>query len=199
MHKHTRLVVLLSAPVLLSFVALAGCEQKKNESAPSPPITAAPSAPSSGALPGSSEKTEAPLPKASAGAEEAPNGLAGTWEGTYEAKKGSVEMPPKVADKVRTSDDGKVATGKGTITLTVSADGELKGKTEGALGAATLSGKAEGKAMTGQFFPDDALGKLAMFGILQATLEGDHVGGRIRVSSGDAAIIREAIITLKKK
>src|SRR5262245_17952538 len=46
----------------------------------------------------------AAAPKASA--EEAPQ-VSGTWEGTYHAKKGSVDMPPKVKDAIRAADDGK--------------------------------------------------------------------------------------------
>ncbi len=50
----------------------------------------------------------------------------GTWEGRYDAKKGSVVLPPKVKDAARQKDDGKQVTGAGTVTPTIEASGELK-------------------------------------------------------------------------
>lgn len=186
---------------LACLATLTACENKQNDNAP-PTTNPTTTTPAPVASASASGKTETPEPKASASAEatsETPKSLVGTWEGTYEAKKGSVEMPPKVKDKVRDKDDGKAAAGKGTITLTISKDGELKGKTEGALGTATLTGKTEANEIRASLFPDDATAKQAMFGIVTAKLEDNHIKGIIRVANGDASIVREAPINLEQK
>jgi hypothetical protein len=184
---------------VIAFCSLA-CEKddaREGRGAPSALPSVAPPDPSSAAVP--SGKTPAP----SASAAESPaetNGLSGTWEGKYDAKKGDVEMPGKVKDKVRTKDDGKTAIGPGKITLTIKSDGELEGKTEGALGAGTLKGKkVDDDEVSGQFFPDDSLGKQAMYGMFEGKRKEGAIVGRIRVTSGDVTIVREAEFELKKQ
>jgi len=179
---------------LVASLSLVACEKSGNEGG-------APPAPSAAPAPVPSGKTAevAPTASATAAAPVEPPGLAGTWEGRYDAKKGEVEMPPKFKDKVRSKDDGKMALGPGTLSITIGPDGELKGKTEGALGAAALSGKVEGDDVRATFFPEDALAKDAMFGIVQGKRKDDKIVARIRVASGDASVVREAEIELKKK
>ncbi|HVK66115.1 MAG TPA: hypothetical protein VM694_16645 [Polyangium sp.] len=185
---------------LIACLSLVACEKSGNEggSPPAPSIAAAPAVPSGKTAEGA-PSAAAPSPSASAAAPAEPPGLVGTWEGRYDAKKGEVEMPPKVKDKVRAKDDGKMAMGPGTLSVTIGSDGELKGKTSGALGAAALSGKVEGDEVRATFFPDDAVSKEAMFGIVQGKRKDDKIVGRIRVASGDASVVREAEIELKKK
>jgi len=151
------------------------------------------------AAPGSSAAVSA-LPSASVVHVDEKNASGvGTFEGRYEAKRGEVEIPPKVKDKVRGNDDGKVAVGAGKISVTIGADGVILGKVEGALGAASLAGGVEGEDIRAAFTPDDVLSARAMFGFLDGKLSGDHLKGRIRVSNGDASVVREADIDLKKK
>ena len=45
-------------------------------------------------------------------------------------------MPARVEDKVRSKDDGKMAIGAGTVTLTVRKELDVDGSSEGALGSA---------------------------------------------------------------
>lgn len=150
---------------------------------------------------GSSGKTAASAaPSASAAAENAPdNVLVGTWEGSYDAKKGAVEMPPRVQDKVRRKDDGKQAIGPGKVSITINKDLEVEGTTDGALGKAQLRGKVEGDDLRVQFFPADPLDKQAMFGIVSGARKDDRIEARIRVTSGDVTVVREADIVLRKK
>lgn len=151
---------------------------------------------------GSSEKTPAPapLPSASAAAENGSDSvLVGTWEGRYDAKKGEVVMPARVEDKVRSKDDGKTALGPGTITITINKDLELSGSSEGALGRAKLRGKVEGDEVRSAFDPVDVLDKGGMYGIVSGKRKDDRIEAKIRVASGDATVVREADIVLKKK
>ena len=154
------------------------------------------------AAPSSSEKTASPspAPSASAAAEIAADSvLIGTWEARYDAKKGEVGMPPRVEDKARAKDDGKIAIGAGTITIIVRKDLELEGTSEGALGSAKLRGKVEGDDVRAAFDPVDVQDKHGMFGIVSGKRKGDQIEARIRVASGDALVVREADIVLRRK
>jgi hypothetical protein len=121
----------------------------------------------------------------------------GSWNGTYDAKKGTVVLPKDVKEKSK--DDGKTATGPGTVTLTVAPDGELKGTSNGALGNAKLTGTVEGTMVRASVFPDDPTAPNAMTGVLVGELKGNSIQGVIRVAGPDATLVRESPIELKKK
>jgi hypothetical protein len=123
----------------------------------------------------------------------------GAWSGKYDAKKGSVTLPPKVKDKALAADDGKASSGAGTVDLTVSEGGELKGKASGALGACTLVGRAEDGMIRATVNPDDPRAPNAMTGVLVGKLTGDKIVGELRVAGPDATVVRESKIELTKK
>jgi hypothetical protein len=125
--------------------------------------------------------------------------LVGTWEGSYNAKKGSVELPAKVKDKTRSRDDGVTAVGPGTVSLTITPEGELSGKLSGALGAATLRGTVEGDMVRASVFPDEPAAPSAMTGVLVGMRKEGAIRGEIRVAGPDASIVRESPIELKRK
>ncbi|AUX26592.1 uncharacterized protein SOCEGT47_071620 [Sorangium cellulosum] len=108
-------------------------------------------------------------------------------------------LPPKVKDVVRKKDDGKLATGKGTVTLTIEPSGELKGKAKGALGDASLVGKTEDGMVRASVFPDDPRAPNAMTGILVGKLKGEVIEGELRVTGPDAMLVRESPVTLRKR
>jgi hypothetical protein len=158
-----------------------------NTSSPASPSAAAPSGAGS-ARPSQSSNAapESPSP-------------AGTWEGSYNAKKGSVGVPPKVKDKARARDDGATAIGAGTVTLTITPDGDISGKTSGALGDATLRGKVDGEMVGASVFPDNPAAPSAMTGVLVGMFKDGVIRAEIRVSGPDATIVRESTIELKRK
>ena len=125
--------------------------------------------------------------------------LAGEWEGAYDAKKGAVEMPAGVKDPGHAADDGKALSGAGTVKITVTADGEVNGKSEGALGKATIRGKMDGKMLRASFVPDDLSSKTAMTGVLVGPLKDGVVQAELRVAGGDALTVRHANFQIKKK
>lgn len=145
----------------------------------------------------STHSTASASPAASAAAET--GAIAGTWEGTYDAKKGTVEMPAKVKDKARAKDDGKTSTGSGSVTLTISSDGEITGNAKGALGDATLRGKVEGAMVRASVFPDNPTSPSAMTGVLVGMLKDGAIRAELRVAGPDALIVRESAIELKRK
>ncbi len=191
----SRTLVALSAALSL----LAACNQAPDR----PDKDAPPTRPATGgaSAQGSASPAPAASPSAAATAAPAPGTLGGTWEGRYEAKKGTIEMPPKVKDKARAADDGKAMAGPGKVEITVSPAGEVHGKASGALGDATLTGKVdvEGGVLRASWFPVDPGVNNAMTGVLIGQLKGATIQGTIRVAGPDATLVREAAIDLQRK
>lgn len=187
---------------LVTFGALViACDKPASDNSARTQSSAEPLAVSSSA-PSSSEKTSSAgaAPSASAAADNAADSVfVGTWEGRYDAKKGDVGMPPRVEDKVRNKDDGKSAIGAGTVTITISKSLELEGSSEGALGASKIRGKVDVEEIRASFDPADVLDKHGMYGIISGKRNGDRIEARIRVANGDATVVREAEVVLKKK
>lgn len=195
-----------SAPALLlsfAIALLAACEESPprpgEPERPAPP----PLQPSAAVAPPAASSAAAELPSAGAPGDTGdPKGTPawqGTWEGRYDAKKGSVVLPPKIKDAVRQKDDGKQVTGPGTVTLTIEPSGELKGTAKGALGDATLVGKIEDGMVRASVFPEDPRAPNAMTGILVGELKENVIDGRLRVTGPDAMLVRESPVELKKK
>ncbi|EYF06682.1 hypothetical protein [Chondromyces apiculatus] len=176
-----------------------GCDDQ-----PPPAPTAPPSPPASTAPLPSSSAALAPAPgttTTAAASAAAPEGtiLAGVWEGAYDAAKGQIELPARIKDKQRKKDDGKIATGSGKITLTVDADGTLKGQSRGALGDASITGRMEGDILRASVTPDDPHAPQAMSGILVGKKEGDVLRANLRVAGPDALLVRESKVELRRK
>ena len=125
--------------------------------------------------------------------------LAGTWEGAYDAKKGRVDMPSGVKDPGHAAEDGKRASGPGLVRLTVTADGDVTGKSQGALGNASVRGKMDGKMLRAQFVPDEPAAPGAMTGVLVGPLKDGVVMAELRVAGSDALVVRQANFQIKKK
>ena len=118
--------------------------------------------------------------------------------GSYEAKLAAVRTP---ADAPKFDDVVAGALGAGEIAMELPAgDGEITGKTSGALGAQVFRGMLEAGWLGGVLRGE---GDNAMWGYLDATVTGAGdariVVGTLRVSSGDGRVVRESAFTLKKK
>lgn len=184
--------------LLAAAIVLAGCEDHAPPSKDPPPRPGAASAAASdsAAAPGSAA---APAISASAAAPKGESDLAGTWEGAYEAKKGVISLPPKVKDKALAADDGKKASGAGTIEITIADTGEVKGSGKGALGVSTITGKIEETMLRATLLPEDPRAPGAMTGVLVGTRKGDVIKAEIHAAGPDATVVREASFELKKK
>jgi hypothetical protein len=182
--------------VLLAAALLGACGRDAPDKPPQdpPPRPAAASAsPAPSAAP-------APPPTVSAGvAAPGLDAIAGAWEAPYDAKKGTLELAPKVKGKEVGADDGKTAVGAGKIEITIAPNGDVRGKGSGALGASTLTGRAEGGMLRATLFPDDLRAKNAMTGVLIGVIKGDAIHAEIHVAGPDGTMVREAQIELKKK
>jgi hypothetical protein len=190
-----------AARIALTLLFAAGCQSSPDQpnKTPPPPSSASEAASASATPPPSASASSSPAATQSASAAHAT--IAGTWQGDYDAKKGSVEMPPKVKDKTRSSDDGKTMAGAGKVEIVIAPDGNVRGKASGALGDATLSGTIDdnGSVLRASWFPDEPTAPNAMTGVLIGFLKDGEIRGEIRVAGPDASIVREAKINLKRK
>jgi hypothetical protein len=187
------------AVTLLALSAL-GCESKPDLPEKGPPplpphpgaagSVAAPAAPARG---GPAASIAVPAP--------GETGLAGTWEGSYDARKGAVVLPDRVKDKTRGKDDGKLMSGPGKVELTIAPSGEVRGKATGALGEARLTGKLDeaGTYLSVSWYPEDATRPNAMTGVLLGPIKDGVITAMIRVAGPDAVLVREAKVELKKR
>jgi hypothetical protein len=160
--------------------ALMGCKAHASDAAPAPSASSAP------ALAPASAAAEAPKAKP---------WFAGGFAGDYQAKQVPVDV--KVgAVREWASDDGKLSTGPGKLTLQIADDGVVDGSTEGALGASHLTGKVEEDTLRAQLSPNDETG---LRGVLVASRDGDGFKGSIQASTGDSLRVRQATVELKKQ
>ena len=186
-------------------LALVACnsapDRPDKDPPPRPPASTLASTPGSATPPAASGSASgsAPGPASATAPQGEASSLAGTWEGSYDAKKASVSLPPKVKDKGLAGDNGKTAVGAGSIELFIGQNGEVRGKGRGALGACTLTGRAEEGMVRATLMPDDPRAEGAMTGVLVGALKGDAIHGELHVAGPDATLVREATIELKKK
>ena len=165
--------------VLLVLALVAGCKTEPKE--------AAPVASASAAAPAAAPAAVAEPAKAA--------WFVGEFIGQYEAKLAPVEI--KVgAVREWGKDDGKASSGPGKLSFKVAEDGSVDGTSEGALGAAHVTGKVEEDTLRIQFDPSDDAG---LHGVLVASRDGDGFKGSINASSGDSLRVRQAAIELKKQ
>lgn len=113
--------------------------------------------------------------------------LEGTWEGRYRAERASPTLAKTVKDRAWALDDGKRATGEGTIRIVVGRDGEVGGSVDGPLGPADLVGVAEAARLVASVVPR---GGDSFAGVVEATAQGDVMEVVLRAADGTAETVR---------
>ncbi len=187
---------------LVLTAALLGCnpapDQPRDAPHPLPPASSSAAAPPASAAPlAITHDISSALD--SGAASPAPGELEGAWEGHYEARKGTLTLPPKVKDKALATDDGKTAAGRGSIDLVILPGGDIRGKMNGALGAAAITGKVEGAMIRAVVRPDDPLAPNAMTGIFIGQRKGETIACEVHVAGPDGTMIRESTVELTRK
>lgn len=140
------------------------------------------------------------MPKADA--ETAVSKLAGAWTGDFESKKTQLSLAPGVKDKAWAADDGRAASGKGSLELTITKDGSVTGRVTGALGPGGLGGVVEDdERVSVTLTPDTTDSESSMAGtlVLTPSPEKNELSGTLRASSGSGEIVREAAVKLKRR
>jgi hypothetical protein len=187
--QNTSIGTVLAAGSMIMLAA--GCSKTSSDK-PSP-------AASTSAAPVAAASSAAPPGSASArGAE------GSAWSGSYVAKVGPVVPPEAAKEKAWTNDPGTASVGQGAIALSVSgAHGHTQGDLTGPLGDLTISGVFDGTELRANLTPKNPKADGAMTGFMVLGASGgpppSALKGTLRVSNGDARIVREASVELAKK
>lgn len=176
---------------LLTVVCLAGSSCAKT------PSGGAPAAGSASAS-GSAQASLPAAPSASASAAPAPTSV--RWSGTYTSAPGTfyVRDGGEWKGVHFRGDDAAIALGEGALSFTVDRKTSLlRGAGSGPLGDVVLSGAVTGSEVTFSVLRKDAANR-GLTGTGVGTIAGDSLTGTMRLSRGDAHVIREATFTLAK-
>ncbi|RLB57728.1 MAG: hypothetical protein DRI90_17670 [Deltaproteobacteria bacterium] len=122
---------------------------------------------------------------------------AGPWTGSYDTAQGKVDVPAGVSYPTWTKDDGTLNNGKGTVALTIAADGVVSGRVTGALGALTVAGVLESGWLRAGLTPADPEGTNPMTGVLLGEVKGDQITAQLRVANHDGSLVRKAKVALE--
>jgi hypothetical protein len=171
-------------------VLLLGCACGKKTGAPVPERASAATSTMAAAIP-------APA-SAIASSAASPSGPR-SWAGSYVARVVTLEQSagPKAAAAV--DDASKLAIGPGTFSLNAKGN-RVTGEGKGSLGALFVSGVLDGRELRAGLTPADPSAPQAMTGWLLLTLDDGFAAGHgtLRVSNGDARLVREAAVALER-
>ncbi len=185
-----RRLVTIVASVTLASAAVAGCSRPSGNDRGTGPSASA-SAPSAAAASG----TRSEKPSAS------PRTTAVRWAGTYTSAPGSLYVRDGGEWRgVRfRGDDASAGLGEGPLAMTVdSTTGRLSGTGSGPIGDVILSGTVLGDALAFNVVRKDPTDR-GLSGTGVGRVNGESLAGTLRLSQGDARVIREATFSLAKK
>lgn len=193
--KRPQLSVFVSIVATSTVLGLfaAGCEKKPEATATSAASAASSASPMASAAPAAS--SAAPVdPDLGKGP---PPAVQGGFKGPFTAKVGVVTLQKDVKDTTDAwgKDPGKEAIGPGSLELTIT-NTRVSGTGAGSLGDLTLEGVIDGKEVRTVLNPKDPRAPHAMTGIFTGVVKDGKIVGKIRTSSKNGNVVREAEVTL---
>ena len=190
-----RRAIVITALAALS-LATTGCPKKGGgNAAPDASTKAATSA----APPGSVASTASGAPATSASATAA--GEAASYAGSYTLAPAALHIPESkdYAHVKQAKDDPSKLVGPGTLSLSVGADGRVSGEIDsGPAAPATIDGtlvEGEVRGNVRRKTPSDN----GLTGTIVAKLAGGQGEGKLSLAEGNAAVLREGAVNLKRK
>lgn len=148
------------------------------------------------ALDGAGPATSSPLAAASAAAP-AKAWYEGSWSGDYEAELHLLETERGGVREWK-KDDASLAAGKGSLHVSIDADGNATGEAEGPLGSLGVSGRIENDSLALTLAPMGGGGPELFRGVLVARREQEVLRGALQVSTGDSLKARKARVELRR-
>ncbi|MBX3185932.1 MAG: hypothetical protein KF819_02910 [Labilithrix sp.] len=123
-----------------------------------------------------------------------------SFGGKYTVAAANMYVPSeKDWANVKFKNDESKHLGDGELSLAIDENGTVSGSTEGGpLGASIVEGLADGKTVTATIRRKDANDE-GLTGTLSATREGDKIEGTMKLAEFNAAVVREAKVSLSKK
>ena len=124
----------------------------------------------------------------------------GAFAGKYVVSAGTMYVPAeKDWASVKFKNDEAKLLGEGELTLAIDGTGRVSGSTEGGpLGAGILEGSSDGKTLAATLRRKDPSDN-GLTGTLVATIVGDALDGTMKLAEFNAAVVRVATFTAKKK
>jgi hypothetical protein len=174
----------------LAGLALVGCGEKNKATKDSPTSSSSPNG--EGGSPAPPVTSAAPVASAKSAKTE--------WAGTYTLAPGTLSIPSENKDYSgvkQAKDDPSKLMGDGKIDLVVEGS-KVTGTVEGGAGPAVIDGSVIGEEIRGTVRRKDPKDD-GLTGTLTAKIAGDSAEGKLNLSEGNAAIVREAKVALKKK
>ena len=134
----------------------------------------------------------------------------GSWKGSYDAKPNPLEMSKKEgALRAWSEDDGGVATGKGTLELSIDEARTVTGTAEGPLGKMKVTGELDEETLRVRLLPEASESgaggaapgpeKTLFNAFFTAKKQGEAFAGELKASSGDGLVVRDAKVVLDKQ
>jgi hypothetical protein len=181
---------------ILCFILLVACDKNDKPGTPATSATA----------PVATTTAAPTTPSASASASAAPTaaGAAASWEGKYKSAASGFYVPhdaPNGKDWKEVKwqgDQSPQGIGEGTLALKVDANGVVTGELEGPLGPGIVNGSVHDGQLTGSIRRKDATDG-GFTGTLVGKVAGAAIEGTMKLSRGEASLIREAQFSLAKK
>jgi hypothetical protein len=173
----------------LGALALVGCGDKNKATKDAPQASSSPPNGEAGSPPVTSA---APVASAKSSKTE--------WAGTYTLAPGTLSIPSENKDYSgvkQAKDDPSKLMGEGKIDLVVDGS-KVAGTVEGGAGPAIIDGSVIGEEIRGKVRRKDPKDD-GLTGTITAKIAGDSAEGKLNLSEGNAAIVREAKVALKKK
>ena len=118
----------------------------------------------------------------------------GAWQGGFQAELFRIELAVGGVKEWK-QDDGKLASGPGTLAFDVTADGNAAGHANGALGELTILGHVDGDRAALRLVSLESGG---FHGVVLATQTPQGMQGTLNASSGDSLQVRQAAVTLTR-
>lgn len=118
----------------------------------------------------------------------------GPWQGSFQAELSRVELAVGGVKEWK-QDDGKRASGPGTLKLLIGPDGAVTGTGSGALGELTASGRADGDRVALSLSSAEPDG---FHGVVLASQTPEGMRGTLNASSADSLQVRKADVTFAR-
>ena len=172
---------------VIALLSLVACS-KSNDAAPAPQASARPSA-------------TPPPASASAAPSAASSGKATAYAGTYALTPARIYIPETkdYGSVKQAKDDPSKHVGEGTVTIDVDASGRVTGTID--------SGPASPGILDGNLLGDELRGTVrrktpsddGLTGTFAGKVAADAVEGKLSLAEGNAAVVREGKLSLKRK
>ncbi|HEY5962086.1 MAG TPA: hypothetical protein VIV60_36270, partial [Polyangiaceae bacterium] len=123
----------------------------------------------------------------------------GTWKGDFTvARHNSATSTKQGGPAAWEKDAGQTYSGAASASLHINPQGEASGTVKGALGELGMNGKIDDTTLRANLVARSDDPKAIQNGYVILTRDGESLKGRLDAASGDALVLRQSEVTLKR-